>query len=257
MPFKRVVILILVLLPSLARSEDIAALFNLEGVKVVSVSKKQENSFDAASAIYVITQDDIERSGATSIPEALRLAPGLEVAKTDSNKGAISSRGFNRVFANKILVLIDGRSVYTPLFSGTAWDVQDTILEDPGSLIKSSTDQTKILDPSNNSTWSKIFGDFDKLANKGITIWPLTLKYCSNFCPETPFLNFNSRSSISERILLVSFSENISIPWQKPFFLYLSTKDLSIEFIIVYEFIIFYNNDNEFIITIQSKKKNQ
>ncbi|MCH2038246.1 MAG: TonB-dependent receptor [Rickettsiales bacterium] len=130
MPFKRVVILILVLLPSLARSEDIAALFNLEGVKVVSVSKKQENSFDAASAIYVITQDDIERSGATSIPEALRLAPGLEVAKTDSNKWAISSRGFNRVFANKILVLIDGRSVYTPLFSGTAWDVQDTILED-------------------------------------------------------------------------------------------------------------------------------
>jgi iron complex outermembrane recepter protein len=78
----------------------------------------------------VITQDDIRRSGATSIPEALRMAPGLEVARIDSNKWAIASRGFNGRFDNKLLVLIDGRSVYTPLFSGVYWNVQDVMLED-------------------------------------------------------------------------------------------------------------------------------
>lgn len=112
------------------KDEAILSLFNLEGVEIVSVSKKKENSFDAPSAVFVISQDDIKRSGATSIPEVLRLAPGLEVAQIDSNKWAISSRGFNRQFANKMLVLIDGRAVYTPLFSGTMWDAQDVVLDD-------------------------------------------------------------------------------------------------------------------------------
>ena len=103
---------------------------SLMKIEVTSVSKRPEKLSDAAAAIYVITQEDIRRSGVTSIPEALRLAPGLEVARQDSHTWAISSRGFNDEFANQLLVLIDGRSVYTPLFAGVYWDVQDLPLED-------------------------------------------------------------------------------------------------------------------------------
>jgi len=103
---------------------------DLNKVKVTSVSKKEENAFESAAAIYVITGDDIRRSGATSIAEALRMAPGLDVAQQDSATWAISSRGFNAQYANKLLVLMDGRTVYTPLFSGVYWDEQDTLLED-------------------------------------------------------------------------------------------------------------------------------
>src|SRR5437588_6677148 len=102
----------------------------LMNVEVTSVSKRTQKVADAAAAIFVITQEDIRRSGATSIPEALRLAPGLEVARIDQNKWAIGSRGFNGRFDNKLLVLIDGRSVYTPLFSGVYWNVQDVMIED-------------------------------------------------------------------------------------------------------------------------------
>lgn len=97
---------------------------------VTSPSKKQETVLDAAASIFVITEDDIRRSGVTSIPEALRLSPGVEVARQDAHTWAISSRGFNDEFANQLLVLIDGRSVYTPLFAGVYWDVQDLMLED-------------------------------------------------------------------------------------------------------------------------------
>jgi iron complex outermembrane receptor protein len=103
---------------------------DLMNLQVTSVSKRAQKLADAAAAIFVITQDDIRRSGASSIPEALRLAPGLEVARIDENKWAIGSRGFNGRFDNKLLVLIDGRSVYTPLFSGVYWNVQDVMLED-------------------------------------------------------------------------------------------------------------------------------
>src|ERR1700681_2250715 len=103
---------------------------DLMNLQVTSVSKRAQKLADAAAAIFVITQDDIRRSGASSIPEALRLAPGLEVARIDENKWAIGSRGFNGRFDNKLLVLIDGRSVYTPLFSGVYWNIQDVMLED-------------------------------------------------------------------------------------------------------------------------------
>src|ERR1041384_449361 len=106
------------------------SLKELMEVIVTSVSKKAEKLSEAASAVTVITQEDIRRSGATSLPEALRLAPNLEVLQVDSHEWAISARGFNGTTANKLLVLIDGRSVYTPLFSGVFWDVQDTLLED-------------------------------------------------------------------------------------------------------------------------------
>src|SRR3982075_1059150 len=103
---------------------------DLMNVQVTSVSKRSQKLADAAAAIFVITQEDIRRSGARSIPETLRLVPGLQVARIDQNKWAIGSRGFNGRFDNKLLVLIDGRSVYTPLFSGVYWNVQDVMLED-------------------------------------------------------------------------------------------------------------------------------
>ena len=102
----------------------------LMNLTITSVGRKSEPLSTAASAIHVITQEDIRRSGATSIAEALRLSPGLEVARQDAHTWAISSRGFNDEFANQLLVLIDGRSVYTPLFAGVYWDVQDLVLED-------------------------------------------------------------------------------------------------------------------------------
>ncbi len=97
---------------------------------VTSVAKKSEKLSKSPAAISVLTQDDIQRSGATSIPEALRLVPGMDVAQVDSQQWAVSARGFNDVFANKLLVLQDGRSLYTPLFSGVFWDVQNPLLED-------------------------------------------------------------------------------------------------------------------------------
>ncbi|MBI5186694.1 MAG: TonB-dependent receptor plug domain-containing protein [Nitrospinae bacterium] len=102
----------------------------LAQVNITSVSKKEENLLDAAAAVYVVTQEDIRRSGAASIPEALRMVPGLQVARIDANKWAITSRGFNGRYASKLLVLMDGRSIYTPLFAGVYWEVQDTLLED-------------------------------------------------------------------------------------------------------------------------------
>ena len=105
-------------------------LLKRQHINITSVSKKSERLIDAAAAVHVITSEDIRRSGATSFPELLRLVPGMQVAQIDSNKWAISSRGFNAQLANKLLVLIDGRDVYTPLFSGVNWDVQDYPLED-------------------------------------------------------------------------------------------------------------------------------
>ncbi len=106
------------------------SLEELVNVKVTSVSKSPEKLLEAAAAIQVITSDDILRSGASSIPEALRLADNLDVAQKGSHGWAISARGFNTDSANKLLVLMDGRSVYTPLFSGVFWDVQDYLLQD-------------------------------------------------------------------------------------------------------------------------------
>ena len=106
------------------------SLEELLSIEVTTASKIEEKAFESASAIFVITNDDIIRSGVTTIPDALRMAPGIQVAQIDSNKWAITSRGFNRQYSNKLLVLFDGRSVYTPTFSGVYWDSQDYILED-------------------------------------------------------------------------------------------------------------------------------
>ena len=106
------------------------SLEELMNVEVTTVSKREDTLFKTPAAITVLTSEDIRRSGHQSIPEVLRMVPGIHVAKIDSNKWAITSRGFNGMYANKLLVLIDGRSVYTPLFSGVYWDVQDLMLED-------------------------------------------------------------------------------------------------------------------------------
>jgi iron complex outermembrane recepter protein len=102
----------------------------LMDIDVTSVSRRTERLNQAAAAIVVITQEEIRRTGVTSLPEALRLVNSLHVARQNQRTWAISARGFNIPTANKMLVLIDGRSVYTPLFSGVFWDVQDTLLED-------------------------------------------------------------------------------------------------------------------------------
>jgi len=106
------------------------SLEQLTNIEVTSVSRRGERLADAAASIYVITNDDIRRSGVTSLPEALRLAPNLQVARVNASSYAISARGFNNSIGNKLLVLIDGRAVYTPLFSGVFWDSQDIMLED-------------------------------------------------------------------------------------------------------------------------------
>ena len=99
-------------------------------IQITSVSKIPEKLQEVASAIQVLTNEDIRRSGATNIPEALRLASNLQVAQLNSSSWIISARGFNTVFANKLLVLIDGRTVYTPLFAGVVWELQNVLLED-------------------------------------------------------------------------------------------------------------------------------
>ena len=102
----------------------------LMNVKVTSVARRPQELLRTAAAVQVITNEEIQRSGATSIPEALRLADNLEVARKNSHDWGISARGFNTDLANKLLVMIDGRSVYTPLFSGVFWDIQDYLLKD-------------------------------------------------------------------------------------------------------------------------------
>lgn len=106
------------------------SLQELGNVEIFSVSKKYEPLTQAPAAAYVITSQDIQRSGATTLQEALRLAPNLEVARSNARNYGISARGFNSIFANKLLVMMDGRVLYSPLYSGVFWDAQDYILED-------------------------------------------------------------------------------------------------------------------------------
>lgn len=106
------------------------SLEQLGNIKVVTVAKEPESVWKTPAAIFVITQDDIRRSGATNIPEALRLAPGVEVARITSDEYAIGIRGFNSRLSRSVLVLIDGRTVYTTFTAGTYWETQDTFLQD-------------------------------------------------------------------------------------------------------------------------------
>jgi iron complex outermembrane receptor protein len=106
------------------------SLEELSQIEVTSPSKAPERAFSTPSAIYVLTGEDMRRSGATSIPEALRLVPGVEVARIDGNKWSIGIRGFGSRLSRSVLVLIDGRTVYTTVFAGTYWEVQNLPLDD-------------------------------------------------------------------------------------------------------------------------------
>ncbi len=141
------VALLLVMPLQAGAAEDFAEL-NLEdmlNVVITSVSKEPENLRETAAAIYVLTGDEIRESGATSIAEALRIVPGLDVAQIDGSRFAISARGFHRYYANKMLVLIDGRSVYTPLFAGTLWEQWDLFLDD--------IDRVEVIRGPGGTTW--------------------------------------------------------------------------------------------------------
>lgn len=102
----------------------------LMNIKVSTVSRKTQKLSDTPAAVFVISQEDIRRSSANSIPELLRMAPGLSVARIDANKWSVTSRGFSGRFADDLLVMIDGRTVYSPLFAGTFWETLDLPLED-------------------------------------------------------------------------------------------------------------------------------
>jgi iron complex outermembrane recepter protein len=120
------------LYPQAPAGDDLTtqSLEDLMNIQVTSVSKKEEKLSRTAAAIFVITQQDIQRSAATNIPDVLRIVPGLDVAEVDGSAWAISARGFNSRFADKLLVMVDGRTVYTPVIGGVFWDVLDMPLED-------------------------------------------------------------------------------------------------------------------------------
>jgi iron complex outermembrane recepter protein len=117
----------------------------LSQIEVTTPSKQPVRAFESPSAIFVITGEDIRRSGATSIPEALRLVPGVEVARIDANKWSIGIRGFGSRLTRSVLVLIDGRTVFTTLFDGTYWEVQDTLMSD--------IDRIEVIRGSGGTIW--------------------------------------------------------------------------------------------------------
>jgi iron complex outermembrane receptor protein len=132
--FAIVLCLLIDAVPARAQSQarDLSALSieDLLNVEVVSASRKEQRAADVPAAVFVLTREDIRRSGMTSIPELLRLVPGVEVAQLNANKWAVSVRGFNALYANKLLVLIDGRSIYNHLFSGVFWETVDLPLQE-------------------------------------------------------------------------------------------------------------------------------
>jgi iron complex outermembrane receptor protein len=128
-----------------ARSLADLTLEELREVRVTSVSRRDQSLLEAAASIFVISGDEVRRSGATTLPEALRLAPNLQVAAIDARQYAISARGFNGNIANKLLVMVDGRTIYSPLFSGTFWDAQD--------FIPSDIDRIEVISGPASATW--------------------------------------------------------------------------------------------------------
>jgi iron complex outermembrane receptor protein len=154
------------------------SLNDVTNVKVTSVSKKPEKLFESQAAIYVISSDDIKKSGATTIPDLLRMAPGIQVAQSGSGRWSVSARGFNDQFSNKLLVLMDGRTIYNSMYSGVYWDQQDALLEDierievirgPGATLWGANAVngviniiTKNSSDTNGNLLTTSFGDRDK-----------------------------------------------------------------------------------------------
>jgi iron complex outermembrane recepter protein len=166
-----VLILFAVFAPSTAWGESKQTLnlteFSLEellAIEVVSVSGKSERAHAAAAAVYVITAEDIRRSGATNIPELLRVVPGITVGRIDANKWAVSSRGFNGRFASMLQVLVDGRSIYSPMFSGVYWEAGEVplnsierieVIRGPGATIWGTNAVNGVINIITRNTESK------------------------------------------------------------------------------------------------------
>jgi iron complex outermembrane recepter protein len=133
--------------PAAAQSSDLTqkSLEDLMNIKVTSVSRKEQKTSQAAAAIFVISREDISRSGALNIPDLLRMVPGVDVAQINSSTWAISVRGFNGEFSNKLLVLVDGRTVYTPMFAGVFWNAQNVPLD--------SIDRIEVIRGPGASMW--------------------------------------------------------------------------------------------------------
>jgi outer membrane receptor for monomeric catechols len=108
--------------PQPSRDLTQESLEDLLNVEVTSVSKKEQKLSRAAAAVFVLSEEDIQRSGATTIPDLLRMVPGIDVAQINGNTWAVSARGLNGQFSNELLVLVDGRNAYTPTFGGVFWD---------------------------------------------------------------------------------------------------------------------------------------
>jgi iron complex outermembrane receptor protein len=119
-------------LPQSLGRQDLSqiSLEDLMNIEVTSVSRKEQRMSQAAATIFVITQEQIARSGATNIPDLLGIVPGLDVSQMNANSWAVSARGFHRQFTDKLLVLVDGRAINTPLLGGVNWDTQDVPLGD-------------------------------------------------------------------------------------------------------------------------------
>ena len=113
-----------------ARDLTEASLEDLMNIEVTTVSKREQKLSQTPAAVFVITQEDIRRSGMTSVPDLLRMVPGMQVGQIQGGPWAVTARGFNDQYANKLLVLVDGRSVYSPVNAGVAWEQLDTLLED-------------------------------------------------------------------------------------------------------------------------------
>jgi len=121
---------LLLSLPASAQQLADLSLEQLAALPVISVTKSEKPVSEAAASVFIITERDVRNAGSASLPEALRLAPNLQVARVDARNYAVTARGFNNPFENKLQVMIDGRTVYSPLFSGVYWDAQDLVLED-------------------------------------------------------------------------------------------------------------------------------
>jgi iron complex outermembrane recepter protein len=171
--------------PAAPSADDIGnlSLSDLANTNVTSVARKPQRLSQAAAAVFVITRDDIRRSGAVSLPEVLRLAPGVQVARINQSEWAITARGFNGRFANKLLVLVDGRTVYSPLFSGVYWESLDLPLENierievirgPGATMWGSNAVNGVINiltrapvDTQGTSLSLTAGDADKVATAG------------------------------------------------------------------------------------------
>ena len=131
--------------PSVSQELADLPLEALMRIEVVSASRKPQHLADVPASMHVITAEDIRSSGARNLPEALRLVPGMDVAQLSSSRWAVSTRGFTGRYANKLLVLIDGRSIYSPMFSGVLWEAERVPLD--------SIDRIEVLHGPAGSIW--------------------------------------------------------------------------------------------------------